>query len=157
MIIDQLYELSSPEDNDELPLERETLTFKIKWKNLGGDAIAVLQGDMEQAQEDIEQAQEDIGDIQNTLGQLTNMVLQATVQPISANGTVSNLSLTGLTSDHVIGNWGMFTDVDCTIPIPSNAPTCDIEITTGTDEWSVTIANFSSAFYLRPTFILKQN
>ena len=83
-------------------------------------------------------------------------VLQAAVKTISANGTSSN-TLTGLTANHVVGNWGMFSDAACTTPIPENAPTCDITITTAADAWSVTIANFTSTFYLRPTFVLKQN
>lgn len=83
-------------------------------------------------------------------------ILQAAVKTISANGTSSN-TLTGLTADHVVGNWGMFSDSACTTPIPENSPTCDITITTAANAWSVTIANFSSTFYLRPTFILKQN
>ena len=82
-----------------------------------------------------------------------NTVLQATVQTVSANGTSSSITLTGLTADHVVGNWGMFSDSGCTTPIPENAPTCDLEITTGTDSWTFTVANFTSTFYLRPTFI----
>lgn len=89
-------------------------------------------------------------------GSLNTVCLRAAVKTISANGTSSN-TLTGLTADHVVGNWGMFSDSACTIPIPENSPTCDITITTAADSWSVTIANFSSTFYLRPTFILKQN
>lgn len=88
---------------------------------------------------------------------LNKAVLQATVQSISGNGTTSGIALTGLTADHVVGNWGMFSDAACTTPIPENSPTCDITITTAADAWSVTIANFSATFYLRPTFILKQN
>lgn len=87
---------------------------------------------------------------------LAKVVLRASVKTISANGTSSN-TLTGLTANHVVGNWGMFSDAACTVPIPENAPTCDITITTAANSWNVTIANFSSTFYLRPTFILKQN
>lgn len=88
---------------------------------------------------------------------LNKAVLQASVQTITANGTTSNIALTGLTANHVVGNWGMFTNSACTTPISENTPTCDITITTAANAWSVTIANFSSTFYLRPTFILKQN
>ena len=87
-------------------------------------------------------------------------VLQSSVKTISSGGTKNYTGLTGLTSNHVVGNWGMFTDVDCTTPIPDNAPTCDITITTGSDgdgTWQAVIENFTSTFYLRPTFILKQN
>ena len=87
----------------------------------------------------------------------TNVVLRANARAITANGTTSGISLVGLTADHVVGNWGMFSDSSCTVPIPENSPTCDIEITTGSGSWSVTITNFTSSFYLRPTFILKRN
>lgn len=89
-------------------------------------------------------------------GSLNAVCLRAAVKTISGNGTSSN-TLTGLTADHVVGNWGMFSDANCTTPIPENSPPCDITITTAANAWSVTIANFSSTFYLRPTFILKQN
>lgn len=88
---------------------------------------------------------------------LSSAVLQAAVRTISENGTTSGISLAGLTANHVVANWGMFSDAACTTPIPENAPTCDITITTAANAWSVTIANFSATFYLRPTFILKQN
>jgi len=90
------------------------------------------------------------------LGSINSVCLRAAVKTISANGTSSN-TLTGLTADHVVGNWGMFSDAACTTPIPENSPTCDITITAAANSWTVTIANFSSSFYLRPTFILKQN
>lgn len=89
-------------------------------------------------------------------GSLNTVCLRAAVKTISGNGTSSN-TLTGLTADHVVGNWGMFSDANCTTPIPENSPPCDITITTAANAWSVTIANYSSTFYLRPTFILKQN
>lgn len=87
---------------------------------------------------------------------LNTVCLRAEVKTISGNGTSSN-TLAGLTANHIIGNWGMFSDAACTTPIPENSPTCDITITTAANSWSVTIENFSSTFYLRPTFILKQN
>lgn len=89
-------------------------------------------------------------------GSLNTVCLRAAVKTISGNGTSSN-TLAGLTADHVVGNWGMFSDANCTTPIPENSPPCDITITTAANAWSVTIANYSSTFYLRPTFILKQN
>ena len=92
------------------------------------------------------------GDV-SALAELEAKVLQATVQTVSANGTSANITLTGLTADHVVGNWGMFSDAQCTTPIPENAPTCDLTITTAADAWAYTVANFTSTFYLRPTFI----
>ena len=82
--------------------------------------------------------------------------LQAAVQAISANGTFT-FTLSGLTSDFVVANLGMFSDAACTTPIPENTPPCDITITKSADSWSCTIENFSATFYFRPTFILKQN
>lgn len=87
---------------------------------------------------------------------LDSLCLRAEVVTINENGTTSH-TLTGITADHVTGNIGMFSDMACTTPIPENTPPCDITITTMTNAWSVTIANFSSTFYIRPTFILKQN
>ena len=106
------------------------------------------------AQVRIVNAEADIDDLTEVLDKA---VLQAAVRTISGNGTTSDIALTGLTANHVVANWGMFSDAACTTPIPGNSPTCDITITTASNAWSVTIANFSATFYLRPTFILKQN
>lgn len=82
--------------------------------------------------------------------------LQAAVKAVTANGSFSN-TLSGLTANHVVGNWGLFSDAACTTPISINQPNCDITISTSANAWTLTIANFSSTFYIRPTFILKQN
>ena len=87
---------------------------------------------------------------------LKKAILQAPVKAVTANGTSSN-TLSGLTANHVVGNWGLFFDADCTTPIPVNDPNCDITITTTANAWTLTIVNFTSTFYIRPTFILKQN
>lgn len=118
----------------------------------------------------IDQIETDMGDVSDLTTSATNCVdainevktslnsaiLQSAAFAITANGTASH-SLTGLTADHVVVNWGMFSDSALTTPIPENAPTCDIEITTASGSWSVTISNFTASFYLRPTFGLKQN
>lgn len=85
-----------------------------------------------------------------------NSILQAPVKAVTANGSSSN-TLSGLTANHVVGNWGLFSDAACTTPIPPNQPPCDIVISTAPNAWTLTIANFTTAFYIRPTFILKQN
>lgn len=95
-------------------------------------------------------------DIDELKTSLNNLCLQSAVVTVSANGTTSH-TLTGLTADHVIDNWGMFTDSACTTPIPENAPTADITITPGANSWTLLIENFSSTFYMKPTFILPQN
>lgn len=84
-------------------------------------------------------------------------VLQAAEQTILATDsgiTSSWIALTGLTADHVVGNWGLR---DSNGAIPENAPPCDIEIETDTNRWRYTLGTNSTAFYLKPTFILKQN
>lgn len=85
-----------------------------------------------------------------------NAVLQGSNTAISANGTTT-VSLTGLTADHVVANWGMFSDSGLTTPIPENEPPCDVTIVTAADSYDITVANYTSAFYIQPTFVLKQN
>ena len=84
---------------------------------------------------------------------LDNAIIQSSGYAVTGNGTSGQLSLTGLTADHVVGNWGMFSDSACTTPIPVNAPTCDLAITTYSGYWIYTVENFTSTFYLKPTFI----
>ena len=88
---------------------------------------------------------------------LAQVVLQATKQTVSANGTTSSISLTGLTGKHVVADWGLFSDSSCSTPISANDPTCDITITTGSGSWTLKIENFKSTFYMKPTFVLPQN
>lgn len=87
---------------------------------------------------------------------LNAAVLQAAEQTItsSTTGTSAWITLTGLTADHVVGNWGLR---DSNGAIPENAPPCDIEIETAAGQWRYTLTTNSTAFYLKPTFILKQN
>ena len=84
--------------------------------------------------------------------ELKTSIIQSDKKTIDSGGT-KNYTLTGITADHVVGNWGMFTDSDCIYPIPENAPTCDIEVTTANGTWTAVISNFSSTFYWKPTFI----
>lgn len=86
------------------------------------------------------------------IAELKTSIIQSAAYAVTANGTTSH-SLTGLTADHVVGNWGLYSDSGLTTPIPENAPTCDIEITTSSGSWSITVANFTSTFYIAPTFI----
>ena len=118
---------------------------------VAGDIQAL---DSQSVQAHLDDDEQDIADLKTSL---TNAILQSAVRTISSSGTKTQ-SLTGLTADHVVGNWGMFTDSACTTPIPENSPPCDLELTTAAGSWSVVVgSNFSSTFYLRPTFILKQN
>ena len=146
MIIDQLPSLALPvEDTDEIAIERGQLLFKVPMSEVGAgggikDRVEALETEMTAAQ-----------------AALDNLCLKATsVVTVSGNGTTTH-TLTGLTADHEISNWGMFTDAACTNPIPSNNPTCDVTITPGANSWTLVIENFSATFYIRPTFILPQN
>lgn len=103
---------------------------------------------------DSQSVQAHVGDLEDAV---ENVVLRGAIQTITGNGTTPNIALTGLTADHVVSNWGMFSDSGLTTPIPENSPTCDISITTGAGVWTATITNFTATFYLRPTFVLKQN
>ena len=111
----------------------------------------------------IDQIETDMGDVSNlttaatncvgAINELKTSIIQASGYAVTGNGTSGQLSLTGLTADHVVGNWGMFSDSAYTTPIPENAPTCDLTITTYSGYWTYTVANFTSTFYLKPTFI----
>ena len=84
------------------------------------------------------------------------LCLKGSLTAISGNGTTT-ITLTGLTAAHKVVNWGLFADSAATTPIsPTDAP-ADIMITEGTDSYSITIANFGSAFWIQPVFILPQN
>lgn len=120
------------------------------------DTIVQVETDMGDVSNLITSASDCVGAINEVKTSLNNAILQSASFAITANGTDSH-SLTGLTADHVVVNWGMFSDSGLTTPIPENEPPCDIKITTASGSWSVTIANFGSSFYLRPTFGLKQN
>ena len=93
-----------------------------------------------------------LAEMVSDIAELKTNIIQSSAYAVTGNGTTSH-SLTGLTADHVVGNWGMFTDSALTTPIPENAPTCDITITTSSGSWSITVANFTASFYIAPTFI----
>lgn len=119
-----------------------------------------IQAHITAAETDIDNLQTDVGTLQSEMttaqAALSNVVLQAARVDVSAAGTTTH-TLTGLTTNHVIASWGMFTDSTMATAIPENAPTCDITITTGADSWTLLIENYSAAFSIRPTFVLKQN
>ena len=90
-------------------------------------------------------------------GTWTEICLKGSLTAISAAGTISNIALAGLTADFKVCNWGLFSDALATTPIsPTEAP-ADITITEKTDAYDITIANYSSAFYIQPTFVLPMN
>lgn len=89
---------------------------------------------------------------EDDIDELKTSIIQSAAYAVTGNGTTSH-SLTGLTADHVVGNWGLYSDSALTTPIPENAPTCDIEITTSSGSWSITVTNFTASFYIQPTFV----
>lgn len=112
-----------------------------------------IQAHITATEDDIDTLQSDMTTAQAAL---SNVVLEAAEQTItsSTTGTSAWIALTGLTADHVVGNWGLR---DSNGSIPVNNPPCDIEIETAAGQWRYTLTNNSTAFYLKPTFILKQN
>lgn len=112
--------------------------------------VQLLAADIQASDND--SVQTHLTNIEDDVDALKTDLIQATEQTITAsmNGTSAWITLTGLTADHVVGNWGMRTS---TAQIPENAPLCDIEIETDANRWRYTLANNSSAFYLKPTFI----
>lgn len=101
---------------------------------------------------DNQSIQTHITDAETDIAELKTSIIQATEQTItsSTTGTSAWITLTGLTTDHVVGNWGLR---DSNGAIPENAPPCDIEIETDTNRWRYTLTSNSTAFYLKPTFI----
>lgn len=113
-----------------------------------------IQAHITAAEDDIDTLQSDMTTAQAAL---SNVVLEATEQTIAAstqNVTSNWISLPGLTENHKVANWGMRTSTD---PIAENMPPCDIEIEKDIDRWRYTLGANSTAFYLKPTFVLKQN
>ena len=101
---------------------------------------------------DSQSIQAHLDDAEDDIAELKTSIIQATEQtiPSSTTGTSAWITLTGLTTDHVVGNWGLR---DSNGAIPENAPPCDIEIETDTNRWRYTLTSNSTAFYLKPTFI----
>ena len=101
---------------------------------------------------DSQSIQAHLDDAEDDIAELKTSIIQAAEQTItsSTTGTSAWITLTGLTADHVVGNWGLR---DSNGAIPENAPPCDIEIETDTNRWRYTLTSNSTAFYLKPTFI----
>ena len=96
----------------------------------------------------------DLSGVKNTLNQLA-LVGNTTV--INQNGTYTKENVIDMTADHKVVNWGLFSDANLTAPISPNNPPADITITEESGGYVITIANYTSAFYMKPTFILPQN
>lgn len=95
-------------------------------------------------------------DIASIAAVLNALCIKGPQTTINQAGTY-NVSCTGLTANHKVCNWGLFSDSGFTTPIDENYPPADITITEGNGSYDITIANYSSTFYIQPTFILAQN
>ena len=96
----------------------------------------------------------DLSGVKNTLNQLA---LIGNTTAINQNGTYTKENVTGMTANHKVVNWGLFSDANLTTPISPNNPPADITIAEEAGGYVITIANYTSAFYMKPTFILPQN
>lgn len=96
----------------------------------------------------------DLTSVKNTLNQLA---LIGNTTAINQNGTYTKENVTGMTASHKVANWGLFSDANLTTPISPNNPPADITIAEEVGGYVITIANYTSAFYMKPTFILPQN
>ena len=92
--------------------------------------------------------------VKNTLNKLA---LIGNTTAINQNGTYTKENVTGMTANHKVANWGLFSDANLTTPISPNNPPADITIAEEAGGYVITIANYTSAFYMKPTFILPQN
>ena len=115
-----------------------------------GGNVQLLAADIQTL--DSQSIQAHLDDAEDDIAELKTSIIQSDTKTISSGGT-KNYTLTGITADHVVGNWGMFTDSACTTPIPENVPPCDITVTTANGTWTALIENFTSTFYWKPTFI----
>lgn len=84
--------------------------------------------------------------------QIGNVVLKGSTHTLSAGGTISGQSIScpGLTANHRVGNWGLSTG-------SISNPPADIEIVEGTNAYTLTVTNCTTAFNFTPIFILPQN
>ena len=112
--------------------------------------VQLVAGDIQAL--DSQSVQAHLDDDEQDIAELKTSIIHSGTKTITGNGT-QTYTLTGLTSDHVVGNWGMYSDSGLTTPIPENDPTCDIQITTGSGSWTAVFSNFTSTFYFAPTFI----
>lgn len=112
--------------------------------------VQLVAGDIQAL--DSQSVQAHLDDDEQDIADLKTSIIQATEQTItsSTTGTSAWITLTGLTTDHVVGNWGLR---DSNGAIPENAPPCDIEIETDTNRWRYILTSNTTAFYLKPTFI----
>lgn len=80
-----------------------------------------------------------------------NAILKGSKHILSAGGSLNNtITLTGLTKDHVVVNWGL------SVGSVSNPP-ADIDITEAANAYTVVVSNVSVGFEFTPVFALPQN
>lgn len=85
-------------------------------------------------------------------GRVDNSIIAGSKHTLSVGGTISQqtISCPGMTANHRVGNWGLSTG-------SIQNPPAEIEIVEGTDEYTLTVSNVTTAFNFTPIFILPQN
>ena len=94
-----------------------------------------------------------------TVSDFEAAIIRGTRQgPFAVGSTLSDseIACAGLTASHVVMNWGLFSDADCTLALSPNNPPADISIVEGLNKYTLSVSNVITAFYLRPVFILPQ-
>ena len=101
---------------------------------------------------------EDVVDAVNKQSQqIGTLALRGSVTASSTYTNGTNITCTGLTANHHVDHWGLYSDQACTTPISITNPPADITITEKANAYSMVIENKTSDFYIRPTFVLPQN
>lgn len=143
-----------------LPVTSSSLYGQDLKGKLRRDVVTISQQTLTSAQQ--AQVRTNIGagsaaDVSSNSTAIANLCIKGSLTAITANGTGSDITCIGLTADHKVCNWGLFSDSGATTPLDPNNPPADITIVEKADAYAITIANYSSAFYIQPTFILPQN
>lgn len=92
------------------------------------------------------------GDLDTLNSNIAKLCVKGSTHTLSSGGAISaqTISCPGLTANHRVCNWGLSTG-------DPNNPPGDIEITEGTNQYTLTVTNVTRAFSFTPVFILPQN
>lgn len=150
MIIDQLTAIPSPQGTDELPIERGTLTFKITYDDLVGDAIGDVSTLSGFTATDLTGA---ANELKAETTELKTFVDVAVIQaesafplPATANASVTK-TMDGITEDHVLIQWNFSSSAE-------NAPPVDLTWTTANGSFTITNTSGSTSESIQPVFAL---
>lgn len=75
---------------------------------------------------------------------------------VGGSVTDASITVTGMTANHVVVNWGLYSASDDS-PISANNPPADITIAEGSNGYTLNISNITTAFYFIPVFAIPQN